>query len=187
MLRARALAEKSADMPRRITLWLASCRSASVSAVLSFANAEAPRSAATSKRAGASIGLERSQVCASSTVYPLSQASLYGVGQADNRSLPHRGASLCVSSRPSAFAVLRLMISSDRVGAREPEEIFGAKLPTPHSQKRSRARSPERPRKIFMGFLRPSSDVLRYCLFRSLKMKVRTSLIGLLVVCRGSP
>src|SRR5271169_2873311 len=65
MLSARALAEKSADMPRRITLWLASCRSASVPAVLSCAEAGSPRSAAASKRASASIGLDRRHlICA---------------------------------------------------------------------------------------------------------------------------
>jgi hypothetical protein len=57
MLSARALAEKSADMPRRISLWLASCRSASVPAVLSFAEAGSPRRAAASKRASVSIRL----------------------------------------------------------------------------------------------------------------------------------
>src|ERR1700751_5735801 len=73
MLSALALAEKSADMPTRISLWLASCRSASVPAVLSFAEAGSPRSAAASKRASVSILLERSQVCASSSTYPHSQ------------------------------------------------------------------------------------------------------------------
>src|SRR3974377_592734 len=67
MLSARALAEKSADMPRRISLWLA------LPAVLSFAEAGSPRSAAASKRASVSVRLERSQVCASSTTYPFSQ------------------------------------------------------------------------------------------------------------------
>src|SRR5215472_8453976 len=57
MLSARALAEKSADMPRRISLWLASCRSPSVLAVLSFAEAGSPRSAAASKKASVSIRL----------------------------------------------------------------------------------------------------------------------------------
>src|SRR4029453_19541655 len=73
MLSARALAEKSADMPRRISLLLASCRSASVLADLSFAEAGSPRSAAASRRASVSIRLERSQVCASSSTYPLTQ------------------------------------------------------------------------------------------------------------------
>src|SRR4029453_157579 len=73
MLSARALAEKSADMPRRISLLLASCRSASVLADLSFAEAGSRRSAAASKRASVSIRLERSQVCASSSTYPLTQ------------------------------------------------------------------------------------------------------------------
>src|SRR5215472_5036605 len=67
MLSARALAEKSADMPRRISLWLA------FPAVFSFAEAGSPRSTAASKRASVSIRLERSQVCASSTTYPFSQ------------------------------------------------------------------------------------------------------------------
>src|SRR5215471_2468164 len=67
MLSARALAEKSADMPRRISLWLA------LPAVFSFAEAGSPRSAAASKRASVGIRLERSQVCASSTTYPFSQ------------------------------------------------------------------------------------------------------------------
>src|SRR5262245_32793479 len=73
MLSARALAEKSADMPRRISLWLASCGSASAPAVLSFAEAGSPRSAAASKRASVSIRLDRSQVCAFPSTYPLSQ------------------------------------------------------------------------------------------------------------------
>src|SRR5215813_8108627 len=67
MLSACALAEKSADMPSRISLWVA------LPAVLSFAEAGSPRSAAASKRASVSIRLERSQVCASSTTYPFSQ------------------------------------------------------------------------------------------------------------------
>src|SRR4029453_14017252 len=73
MLSARALAEKSADMPRRISFWLASCRSASVPAVLSFAEVGSQSSAAASKRASVSIRLERSQVCAPSSTYPFSQ------------------------------------------------------------------------------------------------------------------
>src|SRR5215469_12276028 len=59
MLSARAPAEKSADMPRRIMPWLASCRSASAPAVLSCAEAKSPRNAATSERTSASLGLER--------------------------------------------------------------------------------------------------------------------------------
>src|SRR5215471_21097415 len=73
MLSARALAEKSADMPRRISVWLASCRSAPAPAVLSFAKTRSPNSAAASKRASASIHLERCEVCASSFTYRSSQ------------------------------------------------------------------------------------------------------------------
>src|SRR5947207_11015488 len=67
MLSARALAEKSADMPRRISLWLATCRSTPVPAVLSFAKGGSSRSTAASKRASVSTRLERSQVCAFSS------------------------------------------------------------------------------------------------------------------------
>src|SRR3974377_11369 len=67
MLSARALAEKSADMPRRISLWLA------LPAVLSFDEAGSPRTAAANKRANVSIRFERSQASASSTRYPFSQ------------------------------------------------------------------------------------------------------------------
>src|SRR5215510_11204287 len=67
MLSACALAEKSADMPRRISLWLA------LPAVLSFAETGSPRSAAASKRASVSVRLERGQLCAFSSTYLFSQ------------------------------------------------------------------------------------------------------------------
>jgi hypothetical protein len=86
-----------------------------------------------------------------------------------------------------AFWLVILSALFDRASAGARLRKFSGRSCLPPTKKRSRAPSPERPRKIFIGFLRPSSAVLRYCLFRSQKMKVRTSLIGLLVVRGGSP
>jgi|SRR6516165_54181 len=63
MLSALALAEKSADMPRRISLLPAACRS--VLAVPSSAETEALRSAARSKKVTARKCLEQSLACTS--------------------------------------------------------------------------------------------------------------------------
>src|SRR6516225_6657673 len=71
MLSARAPAEKSADMPRRIMPWLASCRSASVTAVLSCAEARSPRSATASERTSAILGLERRHLISAARILAL--------------------------------------------------------------------------------------------------------------------